>query len=1837
MRNFLKNLKQVVMGYGLPVMGARNFANFVNFVMQKLKAVMGYGLPVIGERVSREMDGEQPTNLQGISKESLTEGTVRVAALSSLRSMRYAFFAVLMLMVFGVGEAWGDSYSQSFVNTSTTSWNDGKISLSFSNVAQNTLGYDLSTKEKNSSNEKDANSGTMSWSSYNDGYTIKVTEAVATFQTEISTSTYGVYGKVTDGSSSQYTAKMYTKGGTGTASATIQNNAGLGSTFTFTTGRNSAHGIAGAYGKVALKSLSLTYTRTPNTYTIAYNGNGSTHGSTASTTGVTYDANTTLATNGFYKAKYVVRFDINGGTCGTAVDTAYYPFAGWARSADGAVAFASGETTTSAPNIATSGTGYLYAKWGAGTTAVTLPEPTAAPVYVGDGSYSFAGWYIGETRIGGAGASYTPTRDTTLTAVWTLTKVPSFDGAVEGTSHSLKVGGTFNFVFSNTSTPTPSSSSSDNFYYVITTTTAPTGNRDGSSYPNDVISISGNTITALNNGVATIKFYQKADAVYNIKKDSSDLYTFTVSRYSNTISCSWDGWSKNLNFDEEIGVTFSSDNNAYAPLDVTRVSGDVAVYDKDNHKFVANCREGSAVFAVSQAQDYMYEAATTRNCTINVGTLPNPRSYVYDTVYASDKTVSELAKTIRWHETGVADTLFLRMKAKGTKWGNNAYVSMLIDGSWQNKNNADAEEDMDNYTDVEIKLDHATKGLFFEQNGGDNPYVKSVRVSRYKFFDIKNAGGSVITSLTMPKRTSSGSATTATFNVHYSTDAKKIKLASTNSHITFANGETSYEFDCDTLNVKTITLSYTSAVAENITDAKVYIYTPYEHKTLTVSAQTKDQLATTIEYFGSREYSVTADNIAATSVFRVRDENGALVASPTITLTSSDSAKIDIVSVNTLDFKCGGSARITASYAGGGTYAAADLDTLITVNKLSDEIVWQGVNAEDGMIHVYAGSDLSNLVASAHTGIANYESGNADKLSVTRPISAFKISALKKGEVTLTATSAGDCEYESVSDTKTIKIDECPHNIVWNQNLVGLLADAEGNINDTIILTACAVDSAGTATNKPVTYSFEDDDEYARIHEDTLFVTGMAEVTINVTTAEDDKYAIAKASKRLRVRRFGDACGSEVVDSEEHAVGMYDNSSGKTYKNLPPSDKIYIKVGKYRDAASNTLHIYGYTDANCTTGQTEIASYSAGSLSTSGADKELDISAADYRSIKIKAGGTISKWFSDLRITQKTYLTASVSSISDDDITVGDAISKSFTVDYSDKPVLNYRYTGDYLSLTPNKTVDNDCGDYGTYTFTLSGSVPVASEIEDTIWITTSALDTICIPVALTVSAGDTVVFTDDNAEWSADETTATTPVTVSRAVTITEPVEAYSVTIGVGGSLTIAPTGGLTVYAGGISDATVDNLTLSVETGDVASHGQTGFLRVSPMAEMPQAKVQMLRLGYSNGNTSTQLGVVGDMNWQYVGAPIVAPGTKIKSIVGGWIYSWDEEDGDWINNKSTLEVAPFHGFANSQSANANGAVTNFKGQLVSNGTHYVDLAYTSETKGWNLLANSFAAPMDMTKMGSGCFPEGMDATVYLFNTGSTYNSSETQDGPGRYTTVPINLAGTTVGGYTYPTVIPSMQGFFVRAAAAETQMTFDYTRLVWNTTASNRPIRVRATNPTNEYETLFITLISGSQSDDVQIIANEDRFSPKFENGYDAHVKASAINIYTVNEDDEYLSVDATDRIIGTQIGIRTNDNMVYTMRFTNVHSDQNLALQDHIEDRTIELYEGAEYMFYAVPNSDVIGRFEIVQSYGSSQITTDIEDHQDKITVQKFIQDGQLYVLKDGVLYNAMGNRVR
>lgn len=481
--------------------------------------------------------------------------------------------------------------------------------------------------------------------------------------------------------------------------------------------------------------------------------------------------------------------------------------------------------------------------------------------------------------------------------------------------------------------------------------------------------------------------------------------------------------------------------------------------------------------------------------------------------------------------------------------------------------------------------------------------------------------------------------------------------------------------------------------------------------------------------------------------------------------------------------------------------------------------------------------------------------------------------------------------------------------------------------------------------------------------------------------------------------------------------------------------------------------------------------------------------------------------------------------------------------------------------------------------------------------------------------------------------------------LTLDEERTAYLMSIENGAVVTIAPNGGLTIGAGGIVGATTDNLILAAgQTGE--EKGQTGYLRISPYytGEMPNASVQLYSIAYFDYSARTNSSAA----WQYVGSPLANTDIMAKTVYKkNWIYSWSESEDEWSNQRATLKLSPFVGYATTQDKYADGSLMTHKGQLVSNQTKVeIDLAYSGEEKGHNMIANSFAAPINISQFDASDFVNA-EATIYIFNTGSQEDAMKRagNNAPGQYTALAINTLPVLYAqfGQTMPNSIPAMQGFTINATGTGAKLKLDYSKLVWGGDYSgntNCPLRVKSRHEDvlNDITgALQVTLSSGESVDQLYMLESH-RYDKAFENGNDARkIDNGDLNVFAVEGGDR-LAVDATGDLAQTRIGVRTGDSIEYMLTFSKLQSERPLALHDAVLEQDIEIEEGSIYTFYAVPNSVITDRFTIVEAASSgSAITTNCDNLQTANNVHKFIKDGQLYVLRNGSLYNAQGLVVR
>lgn len=462
--------------------------------------------------------------------------------------------------------------------------------------------------------------------------------------------------------------------------------------------------------------------------------------------------------------------------------------------------------------------------------------------------------------------------------------------------------------------------------------------------------------------------------------------------------------------------------------------------------------------------------------------------------------------------------------------------------------------------------------------------------------------------------------------------------------------------------------------------------------------------------------------------------------------------------------------------------------------------------------------------------------------------------------------------------------------------------------------------------------------------------------------------------------------------------------------------------------------------------------------------------------------------------------------------------------------------------------------------------------------------------------------------------------------------------------TVTIAPNGGLTIGAGGVKGATTDNFIIKADSTEGETEGQTGYIRISPYTEqpMPSATMEMYSKAYFD-MTADDRNNVG--SWQYVGSPMAEAGTLARSIYkSSWIYNWNEATAEWENNRKTLILKPFEGYCTSQYKYPDGMLITNTGQLASNGNVILNLSYTgdADTLRCNVFANSYAAPIDITQFTTGDFSEGVEATINLFNTGSKNNIADqvgktNLDAPGQYIAIPVATAADLVAIHKYPAVIPAMQGFFVNTTKPGT-LKLDYERLVWNadyTQHANAPLRTKERS--NTTGALCVSIEADGWRDNLYLLEAE-KYDANYQNGYDARKMMNGeLNIFAVEEEDTYLAVDATHSLVNTRVGVRTGAETAYTFTFANLRTQDALALLDNETEQIIPIAEGTTYTFFATPNTMITNRFVIVANEDNDEgVATDIQNTKIETKLHKFIKDNQLFILKDGIMYNAQGQLV-
>lgn len=246
--------------------------------------------------------------------------------------------------------------------------------------------------------------------------------------------------------------------------------------------------------------------------------------------------------------------------------------------------------------------------------------------------YAFEGWQDGSGNIVSEQAEYiysisssshnsgTPA-SVTLTAKFS--KKPTFTPNFESTT--LTVGQSFSpaFTFGNTSSGIPSDNPSNDFYYTLTQTITPT-NHEGSLHPDWVITYdpATNTLTAENEGTATLTFTQKANGTC---EEGTRTYTITVKK--NYPNFRWNEAGVTLYTTTCYGDIFQSDNGdmLWSVKDPQPDAAIVQDFAQGSSKaygtLTTGSKAGTTNIIISQAENYKWYSQT-ETYTITIAERP---------------------------------------------------------------------------------------------------------------------------------------------------------------------------------------------------------------------------------------------------------------------------------------------------------------------------------------------------------------------------------------------------------------------------------------------------------------------------------------------------------------------------------------------------------------------------------------------------------------------------------------------------------------------------------------------------------------------------------------------------------------------------------------------------------------------------------------------------------------------------------------------------------------------------------------------------------------------------------------------------------------------------------------------------------------------------------------------------------------------------------------------------------------------------------------------------------------------------------------------------------------
>lgn len=488
------------------------------------------------------------------------------------------------------------------------------------------------------------------------------------------------------------------------------------------------------------------------------------------------------------------------------------------------------------------------------------------------------------------------------------------------------------------------------------------------------------------------------------------------------------------------------------------------------------------------------------------------------------------------------------------------------------------------------------------------------------------------------------------------------------------------------------------------------------------------------------------------------------VAPFTLTLSGEGASQFTCNITNNSSVGNYGTATISATYKHnvGGVHNAL---LTITNGSKTYEITLQGTTNKKNQTITWSDDILSGKLpvgeevtapATALSGLAlTYTSSDNNVIAITNDGTAIK--AIAAGQATIKAVQLGDGEWNEVADSVQITVTEKTIQYIhWIDNLTRLVVGGEPvQLTATAqILLNAETDETQDAPERTalITYTSAND-SVVTIDGTTLIIVGEGETTVTASLPGDDTYEATTISMPVRVRVPSTTCEAYVLNAPDE-VSYYAATAG-SYEPAAFSGPGHILTFQAR--SNNSTRVGPIIFEQYVNG--EWKKLDEGNPSTDWRDYwyELDRNATKVRFRNEL--GSYKRHFKNVLVTQATYLETTTPAITVEKSVIGDHITKTIAVQYSNLPEgVTVTNTSDIITLSDSE-LGVTCGTYGEKLITLTISPAAIGTVEDVVTIHDEATGlTLNIPVTVHTQRKTQTILWEDSIEtiYATDEITLT-------------------------------------------------------------------------------------------------------------------------------------------------------------------------------------------------------------------------------------------------------------------------------------------------------------------------------------------------------------------------------------------------------------------------------------------------------------------------------------------------